>query len=42
MEEERGFGFFGPGCEWIWWVIIILIVVCLFFPGLFVGHGYKH
>jgi hypothetical protein len=39
MADDRqcgcgGIGF-GGGCEWIWWIIIILVIVCLFCPGIF-------
>jgi len=36
MSEERGFGF---NNEWIWWVIIILLIICLCNPGFFGGFG---
>ncbi len=37
MEEDRQVGFGFGGCEWIWWLIIILIIVCLICPGFFGG-----
>jgi len=40
MDNERGYGFFGPGNEIIWIIIIILIILILF-PGFFCGYGYK-
>jgi len=38
MSEERGFGF-GFCNEWIWWIIVILIIICIL-PNLFGGYGY--
>lgn len=41
MSEERGLGScFGFGNDWIWWIIIILIIICLCNPGFFGGFGY--
>ena len=37
-EERYGLGF-GYGCDWIWWVIIALVVLCVFCPGLLGGLG---
>lgn len=39
-ENERG-GIFGCGNEWIW-IIVIIAVILLIFPGIFgrLGEGY--
>ncbi|WP_268919919.1 hypothetical protein [Acetivibrio mesophilus] len=37
MEENRGFAF-GCGNDFIWWIIIILFILCLC-PGIFGGFG---
>ncbi|MCX7749314.1 MAG: hypothetical protein N2645_20840 [Clostridia bacterium] len=40
MSENRGIGFgCGFGNDWIWWIIIIIIVFCLLCPGFFGGFG---
>jgi uncharacterized SAM-binding protein YcdF (DUF218 family) len=41
MTEERGGFGCGFGKDWIWWIIIIVIILCLFCPGIFGGHGYR-
>jgi len=37
MAEDRGYAY-GRN-EWIWWIIIILIIICLLNPGFFGGFG---
>ncbi len=43
MSDERFIGGFGN--DWIWWVIIIIVILCLCNPGFlggFGGCGYKN
>lgn len=40
-DNERGFGLFGPGCEIIWIIIAIVIILPLFGCGGFGGFGFR-
>lgn len=38
MTDERGLGFGVGGCNnTIWWIIIVIIFICLLCPGFFNG-----
>jgi hypothetical protein len=39
MSENRGF-FGGFGNDWIW-IIVLIVIICCFCPGLF-GGGYGY
>lgn len=40
MADDRSCGFFGFGNEFIW-IIVVIILILLLFPGLFGGYGYR-
>ena len=35
-EERSGYTY---GFEWIWWIIIIILIICLLNPKILGGYG---